>query len=258
MNGVVELNILQMVLVYVLLLAVAVVMKAFRIDQMKMLTVASLRMTVQLILAGLVLCYIFENEARVLTAVYLLAMMLFTVHRVLSRCGELNRRFKIAVGASIGLSGVAVIAYFACIVVGVDVLDPQYVIPIAGMLMGNTMNAVSLGVKTFRESLEGKRTEINALLCSGASSEVILLPFVRQSMASAMLPTLNSMVGMGIVFLPGMMTGQILAGVLPTTAILYQIAIMAAICAVVCGSAFGALYFGSRTLYDRETQVISF
>ena len=258
MNGVVELGLLQMVAAYLLLVAVGLVMRSCKVDKTKMLTVATMRMTIQLVIAGVILCYIFEEESRILTALYLLAMVLFTVYRVLSKFKDLNPRFKKRIALSIGMSGAFVIAYFVCIVVGEDLLNPQYAIPIAGMLMGNTMNAVSLGVKTFTESLEGRRTEINAMMCCGASSETILLPFVRQSMATAILPTMNSMIGMGIVFLPGMMTGQMLAGVLPTTAILYQMAIMAAICAVVCGSAFSALHFGSRTMYDKDTQIITF
>ena len=258
MNGVVELGLLQMVAAYLLLLAVTAVMKACRVDKTKMLTIATVRMTVQLVIAGLILCFIFEKESRILTALYLLAMLIFTIHRVLSKCGDLNPRFRRTIGLSISVSGIFVVAYFVCVVVGEDILNPQYAIPIAGMLMGNTMNAVSLGVKTFTESLDGRRNEINALICSGASAETVLLPHIRQSMATAILPTMNSMMGMGIVFLPGMMTGQILAGVMPTTAILYQMAIMAAICAVVCGSAFSTLHFGSRTLYDKDTQIITY
>jgi putative ABC transport system permease protein len=64
------------------------------------------------------------------------------------------------------------------------------------------------------------------------------------------------MLGMGIVALPGMMTGQILSGTLPSTAILYQIAIMIAICTVVCLSSFGSLYFGFKTLYNKRNQIV--
>ncbi|HPZ52781.1 MAG TPA: ABC transporter permease, partial [Clostridia bacterium] len=67
---------------------------------------------------------------------------------------------------------------------------------------------------------------------------------------------LNNMVGMGIVSLPGMMTGQILSGTMPTTAILYQISIMIAICTVVCLSVFGSLYLGYRTLYNERNQFL--
>ena len=86
--------------------------------------------------------------------------------------------------------------------------------------------------------------------------ERILHPFVKQALETAILPTLNSMLGMGIVSLPGMMTGQILSGTVPTTAILYQIAIMIAICTAVACSCFFALYFGSKTLIHKDIQMI--
>lgn len=183
-------------------------------------------------------------------------MIAFSIHRVLSKNKGLNKRFKAVIAASISFSGIMVIIYFIVVVVGENIFNPQYVIPISGMIMGNTMTGVSLGVKTFRESMDGQNAKIEALLCIGASPRTILLPFVRKSLETAMLPTLNSMVGMGIVALPGMMTGQILAGTLPTTAILYQIAIMIAICTAVTCACFGSLFFGYKTMYDKDTGII--
>lgn len=256
MNEIVRLQIWQFSLVYLLLVVVAFVMRKCRINQTRLLLIASMKMTVQLVLAGFILTYIFENPHPLFTVSYLVAMIAFTIHRVLSKNKGLNRRFQLIISASIALCGVFVIVFFVCAVVGENIFNPQYVIPISGMLMGNTMTGVSLGVKTFRESLSGQSAKINALLCFGAAPRQILLPFVRQALETAMLPTLNSMVGMGIVSLPGMMTGQILAGTLPTTAILYQIAIMIAICATVTSACFGALYFGYRTLYSEKEQII--
>lgn len=256
MNNVIQFQIGQFLLIYLLLIVVALIMRKCKIDQTKLLIVASIKMTVQLVLAGLILTYIFQNPHPVFTISYLLAMISFSIHRVLSKNKDLNKRFKAVIAASIALSGIFVIVYFVCVVVGESVFNPQYAIPISGMIMGNTMTGVSLGVKTFRESMDGQRTKIHALLCIGASPSTILLPFVKRAMETAMLPTLNSMVGMGIVSLPGMMTGQILAGTLPTTAILYQIAIMIAICTVVTCSCFGSLFFGYKTLYDKNTQII--
>ena len=89
-----------------------------------------------------------------------------------------------------------------------------------------------------------------------ASPKNILIPYVNKSLETALLPTLNSMLGMGIISLPGMMTGQILSGTLPTTAILYQIAIMIAITAVTCLAVFCSLYFGYRTLYNSKNQML--
>ena len=249
-------EIYQFLLVYLLLIIVLAIMRKCRLDHGKLLIVASLRMTVQLVLAGLILMYIFRENIPLLTVAYLAVMAVFTLYRILSKNRDLNRNFKIVVSVSVLVSTFAVLTYFICVVVGESMLNPQYVIPIAGMVMGNTMTGVGLGLKTFRESLEGQRVRINALLCAGASPDSILLPFARKGMETAMLPTINNMVGMGIVFLPGMMTGQILAGVDPTTAVLYQAAIIIALCAVVTASCFGSLYFGYKTMYDKDTQII--
>ena len=124
------------------------------------------------------------------------------------------------------------------------------------MIVGNAMTGVNLGVKTFLESISAEKPRIEALINFGAKPKDILLPFVNQSLETALLPTLNNMVGMGIVSLPGMMTGQILSGTMPTTAILYQISIMIAICTVVCLSVFGSLYLGYRTLYNERNQFL--
>ncbi|WP_419542795.1 ABC transporter permease [Negativibacillus massiliensis] len=256
MNGIVQLQLWQFSLIYLLLLIVIFIMKRCSINRTKLLIVASIKMTVQLILSGLILTYIFENPHPIFVVAYVSVMVWFSIHRVLSNNKDLNKRFKTVIALSIASSGLFVLLFFVCVVVGESIFNPQYVIPISGMLMGNTMTGVSLGIKTFRESLDGQRAKINALLCFGAAPKKILMPFVKQSLETAMLPTINSMIGMGVVSLPGMMTGQILSGTLPTTAILYQIAIMIAICTMVTSASFGALYFGYRTLYDSKKQII--
>ena len=256
MSEVIPFQIGQFLLIYILLIIVILIMRKCNIDQTKLLITASMKMTVQLMLAGFILTYIFKNPHPLFTMAYLLAMISFSIYRVLSKNKNLSKKFKAVIAASIAFSGICVIVYFVCVVVGESLFNPQYIIPISGMIMGNTMTGVSLAVKTFRESLEGQRIKINALLCMGASPPAILLPFVKQALETAMLPTLNSMLGMGIVSLPGMMTGQILAGTLPATAILYQIAIMIAICTVVTCACFGSIFFGYQTLYDKNTQII--
>lgn len=254
-NNVVVLNIWQFALVYLLLLVVLGIMKKSNINQTKLLLVGSVRMTVQLVLAGLVLTYILENPHPVFTVLYLAAMTLFAINRVLGKNKGLNRQFKLAVGLSLAISGLSIVVFFICVVVGVNLFNPQYTIPISGMIIGNAMTGVNLGLKTFGETLQTQRSKVEALLNLGVTPHRILMPFVNTALETALLPTLNSMVGMGIISLPGMMTGQILSGTAPTTAILYQIAIMVAICTVVCLSVFCSLYFGHRTLYNRRNQI---
>ena len=256
MHSIIELQIPQFLLIYILLLIVLFLMKKCRINQMKTLVLASMKMTIQLILAGLILSYIFETPNPIFTFGYVGIMMAFSIYRVLSQNKDLNRTFQWVIALSMIFSGFFVIIFFIYIVVQESIMNPQYIIPIAGMVMGNTMTGVSLGIKTFKESIVGQRNKIQALTCMGSDCQTILLPFVRQALETAMLPTINSMVGMGVVSLPGMMTGQILSGTLPMTAILYQIAIMIAICTVVTCACFGSLYFGQKTLYDAENMVL--
>lgn len=255
MKSVVELNLINFGLVYLLLIVVLAIMKKAKISQTKLLIVASIRMTVQLVLAGLVLTYIIKNPHPIFTGLYLIAMTVFAIHQVLSKNKGLNRNFKIAVSASITGAGLMIVLFFVGIIVGMNIFNPQYTIPLGGMIIGNSMTGVTLGIKTFTENLKTQRNKIDSLLNLGVTPKKILLPFVNNALETALLPTLNSMVGMGIISLPGMMTGQILSGTLPTTAILYQIAIMIAICAAVCLVVFCSLYFGYRTLYNKRNQI---
>lgn len=256
MQGAVQLNILEFSLVYLLLIIVLVIMKKSKINQTKLLLVASIRMTVQLILVGFLLTYILENPHPVFTLAFLLAMILFSIRRVLSKNRQINKSFKVAVALSISISGVAVLAFFVMAVVGEKIFNPQYTIPLAGMIIGNSMTGMTLGLKTFTDDMKAGRQKIETLLNLGVTPKKILIPYVNNALETALMPTINSMLGMGIIFLPGMMTGQILSGTLPTTAIMYQIAIMIAICTSVCLTVFCSLNFGYRTLYNKRNQML--
>lgn len=256
MRGAAEISIVRFLLIYIMLLIVLAVMKKCRIRQTKLLLAGSIRMTLQLVLAGFLLTYIFKNPHPLFTITYIIAMVLFSLHRILSQNRDLNTKFKAAIVFSLSLSGILVILFFILVVINQSIFNPQYAIPLSGMIFGNTMTGVNIGIKTFRENLESSRNRIEALINFGGRPKQIVLPLVNQSLETAMLPTLNSMLGMGIISLPGMMTGQILSGTLPTTAILYQIAIMIAICTVVCLSVFGSLYLGYQSLYNHRSQFI--
>ena len=255
MNEIISLNLWQFALIYLLLIAVLFIMRKCRINQTKLLITASFRMTVQLALAGLVLTYILQNPHPAFTLAYLFLMTGFAIYVTLSRNKSINNRFKVIAGASLALTGLSIVCFFIMAVVGVNLFNPRYTIPISGMIIGNAMTGVSLGLRVFNENISAQRSRIDSLLNIGVTPQKILIPFVNKAVETALLPTLYSMIGMGIISLPGMMTGQILSGTLPTTAILYQIAIVVAICAVTCLSVFCSLYFGYKTLYNKRMQM---
>lgn len=256
MEGVVELSIFQFSLIYLLLIIVLVIMKKSKVNQTRLLLVASLRMTVQLVIVGYILQYVFGNPKPIFTIIFLILMITFSIHRVITSRKDLNHNFKMAIGTSLTLSGLFVLIFFVTVVVGKSIFNPQYTIPLAGMIIGNAMTGVTIAIKTFMDDISKEKNKINTLLNLGVEPKDILKPFANNALETALIPTMNSMLGMGIIFLPGMMTGQMLSGTLPTTAIMYQIAIMIAICTSVCITVFLSLNLGYKSLYNNKKQFL--
>jgi putative ABC transport system permease protein len=148
---------------------------------------------------------------------------------------------------------VAAIGLFA--VIGVRPwYEPQYAIPILGMILGNTLTGVSLGMERMTQELTAGRATIEMILALGGSRWEAAQDAVRQAVRAGMMPTLNQMSVVGIVSLPGMMTGQVLAGQSPMEAVRYQIVIMFLIAA---GSALGtgcAVVLTFRRLFSAQHQ----
>ncbi|MBU3176049.1 iron export ABC transporter permease subunit FetB [Clostridium estertheticum] len=256
MEGIVKLSISHFLLIYLLLIIVLLIMKKSKVTQTKLLLVASLRMTIQLIIVGYILQYVFSNPTPLFTVIFLIIMITFSVHRVITSRKDLNNNFKIAIGISLTFSGIFVLIFFVTVVVGKSIFNPQYTIPLAGMIIGNAMTGVNIAIKTFMDDISKEKNKINTLLNLGVEPKNILKPFANNAFETALIPTINSMLGMGIIFLPGMMTGQMLSGTLPTTAIMYQIAIMIAICTSVCVTVFLSLNLGYKSLYNNKKQFL--
>uniref|UniRef100_UPI0031593ACC ABC transporter permease n=1 Tax=Caloramator sp. Dgby_cultured_2 TaxID=3029174 RepID=UPI0031593ACC len=147
--------------------------------------------------------------------------------------------------------------YFLFIIIRISPwYDPRYFIPIAGMLIGNSMTGVALGVNRLVDDIKKRKDEIEMALMLGATPKMAVKEIIDNTFDSAILPTINSMVGMGIVFLPGMMTGQILSGTSPLTAIKYQIAIMLGILGCVAITVIMFLQLGYKTYFNEEAQLI--
>jgi len=256
MEGAVELGIFQFSLIYLLLIIVLIIMKKSKVNQSRLLLVASLRMSVQLVIVGYILQYVFKNPNPLFTVIFLILMISFSIHRVIKGRKDLNNNFKIAIGASLTFSGLFVLIFFVTVVVGKSIFNPQYTIPLAGMIIGNAMTGVNIAIKTFMDDISKEKNKISTLLNLGVEPKDILKPFANNALETALIPTINSMLGMGIIFLPGMMTGQMLSGTLPTTAIMYQIAIMIAICCSVCTTIFLSLNLGYKSLYNNRKQFL--
>ncbi|MBO8158440.1 iron export ABC transporter permease subunit FetB [Thermosyntropha sp.] len=257
MHGIIDLTIFQILLAYIFVLILLAIVKARGIKREKEIIIASLRMTLQLVLVGYILVYIFNNPSPFITVLIIFIMESFAIYTVLKRFSEgLFPAFKRVIVFSMSTGTIACIFYFLFLVVQVSPwYDPQYFIPIAGMLIGNSMTGISLGVKSLLEGMKTQKNLVEEALVLGATPQAATKKIVDDSFDAAIMPTINSMLGMGIVFLPGMMTGQILSGTAPTTAIAYQIAIMLGILGAVALSVFVMLQLGYRTFFNKEDQL---
>ena len=257
MKGIIDLTVVQVALAYIFVLIVLIIVRARGIKREKEIIVSSVRMTLQLILVGYLLVYIFNNPNPFVTMGIIALMEVFAIYTVFKKFkNQLSKALKQVIAASMLMGTLSCLVYFLLVVVRISPwYDPQYFIPIAGMIVGNAMTGISLGVKSLVEGMTIQRAAVEEALILGATPRDASKDIINSSFDSAILPTINSMVGMGIVFLPGMMTGQILSGTVPTTAISYQIAIMLGILGAVSLTVFMMLQRGYKTFFNTESQL---
>ena len=221
----------------------------------RQLLIAAVRTTVQLLLVGFVLRALFGSDSPLPLLAIALVMLLVAGREVMARQARpLVGGWGFSVGTlSMFLSSFAITLVALWFVIGASPwYQPQYSIPLLGMLLGNTMNGVALGMGRFTETAHRERRTIEARLLLGCTREEATLDLKRESVRTGLVPIMNSMAAAGIVSLPGMMTGQILAGSPPIEAVKYQILIMFLIAG---GTGFGVLFsvwLTARRLFDER------
>lgn len=195
----------------------------------RQLAIATFRMVVQLLLVGYVLRLLFSAVSPLWTGLAALFMILFAGREIVARQERpLSGGWSFSLGAACMLVTAGSVTALALLTqLRPDPwYDPRYALPILGMVLGNTMTGISLGLDVLTTSLFRERAAVEARLALGATRWEALRPVMRQALRSGFMPIINSMAAVGLVSLPGMMTGQILAGVEPTEAAKYQLLIM--------------------------------
>jgi len=190
------------------------------------------RMTIQLTLMGFILTEIFEIKTWWLVTLIYIAMLFFAAQTIVKRTGIVFPHiYRLLYISLLGGAGSVFVFFILIIISSKPWYNPRYFIPLGGMILGNSMNGSALALERFFDDIHGRRREIETLISLGATGSEAAQSSFRKAFRSAVLPMMMNMSGMGLVFLPGMMTGQILGGSAPLVAIKYQIAIMGAILA---------------------------
>jgi len=255
---VIDLQWWKLALASLLVILLALLAHLARVGISRSLLVAAVRTVVQLSLIGLVLEALFASSSPLWIGLLALVMLLVAGREVMARQ---QRRFSgfwaFGIGTSaMFLSSFTVTVLTLTVVVGPQPwYAPQYAIPLLGMMLGNTMTGVALSLDRLTESFWRQRSVIENRLMLGQTWQEAVGDLRREAMRGGMIPSINAMAAAGIVSLPGMMTGQILAGSPPAVAVKYQILIMLTI---TVGTGFGALMavaWGSRRLFDERERL---
>jgi putative ABC transport system permease protein len=191
------------------------------------IAIGMVRMTVQLALVGIYLKALFDANQPWLNGLWVFMMLIVADFSIMRRAAIKARYFVVATFVAVGTSIVMATGYLVVVVIQPQhFYDAHYVVPLAGMILGNCLQGNVIALERFYSALRKNEQEYVTYLMLGATRWEAVLPYFREALRAAINPTIAGMATMGLVSLPGMMTGQILGGSEPWLAVKYQIAIM--------------------------------
>lgn len=251
MTGASEISYLRLFGYLLLIIIPILIFLHLRIRLLKQVIVAMVRMVIQLGFVAVYLQYIFKLNNPLINVLWVLVMILVANQSILRQSGL---KFKVFFLATMPAYLIAVGFIFVTFFIVLDVrvlLSARYLIPLGGMILGNILRGNIVSLDRFYHSVSKRQDEYIFYITMGASVEEALRPFMAEAIRSAVAPFVATVATMGLVSLPGMMTGQILGGASPVVAIQYQIMIMAAIFVTSTFSTWLVLLFSSRRAFDR-------
>ncbi len=211
------------------------------------------RAVIQLIIVGYILEYIFDQKSPIFTTFLLVFMIFNAAYNAAKRGGKIKNGLLISfISISVG----TIITLSVLLLSGAIQYEPFQIIPISGMIISNTMVALGLCYQRLSSDFKDKRDEVETKLALGADILSASFAIIREAVRTGMLPTIDSAKILGIVSLPGMMTGLILAGVSPLIAIRYQIMVTFMLLSTTAIASFIACYLAYRTFFNQRKQLI--
>ena len=244
---------LDLAIAAVLIVLDAVLSLVLRLGLHRQLAWAALRLVVQLVLIGLVLRWVFAIASPLVTLAVVLVMMAIAGREVAARPEQRLGRFG---NYAVGATAVAVATFLTAILALTTAIrpqpwyDPRYAIPLAGIVLGSVLNGASLALDSLLGGVVRERSAIEAQLALGASFSQAMRGLIRGSVRRALLPIINQMSAAGVVTLPGIMTGQILAGMDPLEAAKYQILLIFLLAGGSGLAAVAVVYLAAMRLTD--------
>lgn len=252
MTGVTDISIYKLALGYIIMLIPLFWLYYYKTGLIKDVVIGALRMTIQLSFVALYFSYIFELNSPYLNISWVLIMVIVSVFTTIKRSKLQAKMFVLPVFTAIVVSLVLIDTFFLGFIIGLDnIFDARYFIPISGMILGNSMNHNIIGLNAYFDKLKNNNQLYYFMLINKNDQKSALLPYMRDAISKAINPLIATMTVMGLISLPGMMTGQILGGSDPSTAVKYQILILLAIFVSSNLNLVLTLIFSNRFVFDK-------
>ncbi len=222
----------------------------------KRIIISVTRMIIQLSLVGVYLQYIFDLNNNLLNVLYIIIMMLVASVSITNSTKLKKKKLYFPIFISMALPNLFMVLFFNKMVINLNnIFDARYIITIGGMLLGNVLSGDIVGINSFFKDIDENKNIINFDLALGATQVQSIKPYVKNALTASITPTVSSMATIGLVALPGMMTGQILGGSVPLEAIMYQIAIMIAIYVTRYINIISSVYVSNKYIFDKKGQM---
>lgn len=224
----------------------------------RQLLVAAIRMVVQLLLIGFVLRWLFASGSAAVTLAVIVLMIAAAAREVAVRPKQRLRHwgnFRIASVVVAGASMATVLLALMTAIRPHPWHDPRYAVPLMGIVLGSVLNSASVALDAFLGDVSGARNQIEARLSLGTTLRAALAPIMRSAMRKGLIPVVNQMSAAGIITLPGIMTGQLLAGMDPIAAVKYQILLLFLLAGSSGLASGAAVWLASRAVGDERDRL---
>lgn len=248
----IEISLGSLIISLIILIIPLTIAHFIKLKIFKVVLISMFRMFVQLFLVGIFLKYLFELNNIFLNIIWLLFMVVIASWSVISRSRLKIKYFILAVFSGIFITIIFVLIFFNKYIIGLkNIFEIKFIIAMGGMVLGNCLKGNVISLSKFYTDIRENEKKFLYNISLGATRLEVLVPYMRKSLLAAINPTIISIANVGLISLPGMMTGQILGGSLPLKAIKYQILIMIAIFFSIFVSSFLILIFSMNNSFSK-------
>ncbi len=257
MSQVIEISLWQLVLGLIFILIAQVASFVYHLGLNRDIAVGTIRTFAQLFLMGYALTFIFRLENFWLTLGIFIIMAVSAAFIVRGRVKEKQVSYMLPTFLTMFVSYLVTALFVSGLIIGVEPWwEPRYFLPIGGMVIGNSMSALAIALERLFREMRQEKGLIETRLCLGANYKEASSEMFKNAVTAGMIPSINAMMGVGLVFIPGMMSGQILAGADPLQAIRYQIIIMLMLVGSTATTSIITILFVRKRCFGRGEELL--